>query len=620
MLLRKQLVYPHQKCHVKLPRAAMMPVEMVQPAPFVKQQKDYEVRELRQAPPLVAETGYSWFLNAVKDGKIERVEIAQNGSELRGYANGMEDVVLQVILPPHDSVTIPALLNHNVSVVVKRPQQPEWFDAQNLITLFFELTLMFAILRMVFFGFGGMGGGGGAGGNPFKNMIDSSARLDEEPKTGVTFADVAGCDNAKRDLMETVDFLKNPTKYTAIGAKMPKGVLMVGPPGTGKTRLARAVAGEAGVPFFSASGSEFIEMFVGVGSARIRSLFKRAQEKAPCIIFIDEIDAVGKKRGGGAFGGGGHEEHDQTINQLLTMMDGFTPSTGVVVIGATNRPEILDDALLRPGRFDRQVIVDLPDVVGREAILGIHVKNKPLSADVNLHKIAKVTVGFSGADLENLCNEACIYAARASRTEVTPADFDQALEKLTIGEERRTTLFTDEQRELIAYHEAGHALLGMAFHDFDRIRKISIVPRGSAGGATYFEPKHDTALVTRDYMEKQIMVALGGRIAEELVFGKHAVTNGASGDLMRVTEIAREMITEYGFSTKLAPMNFSSSEGLVAEIEEEVNNLVAELYEYAREIMDHNQATLHALAAELLEKETLYEEDIEKYMPVSESM
>lgn len=560
------------------------------------------------APPVLVEVPYSQFLKEVKHGDVKRVQIAQNGSELRAEMKDVESAKFQVVLPKDDTALMGTLLQKGVEVEIRRPVQPEWIDLQSGITYFFEFTLMFAILRMIF-----SGGVGGNGGNPFKSMIDSNAKLDEEPKTGVTFGDVAGCDNAKRDLMEVVDFLKNPAKYTEIGAKMPKGVLMIGPPGTGKTRLARAVAGEAGVPFFSCSGSEFIEMFVGVGSARIRSLFKRAQEKAPCIIFIDELDAVGRKRGGGMFGGG-HEEHDQTINQLLTMMDGFTPSSGIVVIAATNRPEILDDALLRPGRFDRQVSVELPDVVGREAILAIHTRNKKLESAVDLKKVARVTVGFSGADLENLCNEACIYAARGSRAQVTQDDFDKALDKLTIGEERRTNLFTAEQRELIAYHEAGHALMGIVLRDFDLIKKVTIVPRGPAGGVTYFEPKSETYLVTKQYLEHQIIVALGGRVAEELVFGSDQITNGASGDFMRVTQIARDMVVEYGFSSKLAPMNYNELDGMSTEVEFEVNNIVAELYDITKSIMERNEATLHALAAELLEKETLGEADLQKYI------
>lgn len=576
------------------------------------------------APPVVAEVGFSDFVKEMHDNKaeFERVDIAQDGSELRAYMKDPEFPALQVFLP-QDSIQslnaslITSLLESKIPFRIKRAAAPPWFDIQNMITMFFEFFLIFAIGRMIFASFTQ---GGGVGG--IQKFGESGAKLDEEPKTGTTFADVAGCDNAKQDLMETVDFLKNPAKYAQIGAKMPKGVLMVGPPGTGKTCLARAVAGEAGVPFFSCSGSEFIEMFVGVGSARVRSLFKRAQEKAPCIVFIDEIDAIGKKRGNGAFGGGGHEEHDQTINQLLTMMDGFTPSSGVVVIAATNRPEILDEALLRPGRFDRRVFVDLPDVIGREAILKIHTKNKVLSDDVELHKLAKITVGFSGADLENLCNEACINAARASRSHVCTADFDNALEKLTIGEERRTTLFTEAQRELIAYHEAGHALMGIILaENFDKIRKISIVPRGPAGGITYFEPAHEHGLASRQYLENQIVVALGGRVAEELVFGPEAVTNGAAGDFQRVTEIAREMIVDYGFSTTLAPMSLADTEGLAAEVDTEINNLVSELYDRTHNLMIQHEATLHALAAELLEKETMNEADIAKYLEVEgESM
>lgn len=591
--------------------ASVEHVQPVPPPPAVPGFGMFQRPAMRKAPPI--EVSYSEFLKEVKSprGDVKRVDITQDGSELRAYTSDPEFPAMQVFLPENDTTTVPALLKSKIMVRVRPAQPAPWFDVQNLIMYFFEFTLLFAVFRMFLNAV--TGGAGGMGGNPLRNMIDSSAKLDESPNTGVTFEDVAGCDNAKRDLMETVDFLKNPGKYTAIGAKMPKGILMVGPPGTGKTRLARAVAGEAGVPFFSCSGSEFIEMFVGVGSARVRSLFRRAQEKAPCIVFIDEIDAIGKKRGGGVFGGGGHEEHDQTINQLLTMMDGFTPSTGVVVIAATNRPEILDDALLRPGRFDRRVHVELPDVAGREAILRIHSRNKTLTADVDLHKIAKVTVGFSGADLENLCNEACIYAARASRTRVSPADFDQALEKLTIGEERSTTLFTEEQRELIAYHEAGHALLGMALANFDRIRKVSIVPRGPTGGITYFEPRNENGLASREYFENQIMVALGGRIAEELVYGANDVTNGASGDLARVTDIARDMVSEFGFSAGLAPMNLADMEGLAAEVDTEINNIVCELYAKATDLMEHHLATLHALAAELLEKETLGDEDLEKY-------
>lgn len=558
---------------------------------------------IRTAPAI--EISYSDFVKEVGEGGITRVELAQNNLELRAYTPVSDEIPIQVVLPAGNDVAA-RLLQRNVDVVVHKPQPV--FDFQMVFMYAFEFLILTMLVRMMF---GGMSGAG----SPFRNMGDSQARLDEEPKTGVTFDDVAGCDNAKRDLKETVDFLKNPEKYEKLGAKMPKGVLLVGQPGTGKTKLARAVAGEAEVPFFSCSGSEFIEMFVGVGSARVRSLFKRATEKAPCIIFIDEIDAIGKKRGNSAFGG--HEEHDQTINQLLTLMDGFTPSAGIVVIAATNRPEILDDALLRPGRFDRQVIVDLPDIDGRRQILDLYTKKKPIAEDVDITSLAKCTVGFSGAELENLCNEACIQAARRNSATVTTSDFDMALDKLTLGEERNRTLFDEHKRRVIAYHEAGHAVIALALKDnFDKIRKISIIPRGGTGGATYFEPQDEHGLVSREYLENQIMVALGGRIAEELVFEEGEVTNGASGDFMRVTELAREMITTFGFGS-LPPMNFSESEGMITEIEQEMNTLVEVLYDQARTIMLSNEELLHRIAEELLEKETMDEDDIDMVININ---
>lgn len=579
-----------------LHRVRVANVEYVQPAapPAIFQ----TFAPMRTAPTL--EIGYSDFIKQVDEGDVTRVELAQNNLELRAYTPISDEIPLQVVLPAENDV-VSRLLKKHVDIIVRKPLQV--FDFQNVFTYAFEFLLLAMIIRMLFFGPGG-------GNNPFRSMGETQAKLEDEPKTGVTFNDIAGCDNAKRDLMETVDFLKSPEKYLALGAKMPKGVLLVGPPGTGKTKLARAVAGEAGVPFFACSGSEFIEMFVGVGSARIRSLFQKAASKAPCIIFIDEIDAIGKKRGESFFGGG--SEHDQTINQLLTMMDGFTPTAGVVVIAATNRPDTLDDALLRPGRFDRTVLVDLPDVAGRRQILDIYTRSRPVSSDVALDKLAKVTVGFSGADLENLCNEACIYTARRNGKTITAEDFDMALEKLTIGEERNT-LVDEKQRKLVAYHEAGHAVLGLALRDFDKVRKISIVPRGGTGGATYFEPQSDMNLVSRDYLEHQIMVALGGRIAEELVFDDGEVTNGASGDFRRVTELAREMVTNFGFGN-LPPMSYEDCEGLVSEIELEMNNLVDKLYDDARSIMVCYEDMLHEIAEELLEKETMDEDDIQKYV------
>lgn len=551
------------------------------------------------APPI--EIAYSDFIQEMEHGGINKVEISQNALELRAYTPVSDEVPMHVALPEHNDI-VAQLLKHHVKVLVRRPIAQ--FDIGTMFLYAFQFLIFVIMLRMLF---GGMAGGGG---NPFKSMVDSNARLDENPQTGVTFNDVAGCDNAKRDLKETVDFLKQPDKYISLGAKMPKGVLLVGPPGTGKTKLAKAVAGEAGVPFFSCSGSEFIEMFVGVGSARIRSLFKRAGEKSPCIIFIDEIDAIGKKRGNNVFGG--HEEHDQTINQLLTLMDGFTPTEGVVVIAATNRPEILDEALLRPGRFDRQVVVDLPDIDGRRQILDIYFKGKPISETVSTSKLAKITVGFSGAELENLCNEACIYAARRDSKIIQDCDFDMAMEKLTIGEERNSNLFDEKKRRIIAYHEAGHAVIGLALNDFDKVRKISIVPRGSAGGVTYFEPLTELNLVSRSYLENQIMVCLGGRIAEELIFEDGEVTNGATNDFMRVSQIAQEMVVHFGFGN-LPPMSYSDHDLLSTEVEREVGILVDGLYEKAYNIILENEDVLHMIASDLLEKETLQEDDIAVY-------
>jgi cell division protease FtsH len=545
------------------------------------------------------------MIRQVQEGGIKRVDIAQNKTEMRAYTE--DDFPIQVVLP-EDTDVLSFLLENGVDIQVLRPHVAN--DVPNLLVMAMQIGIFVIMVRLA------LSMGAGAGNNMLKGIGASQAKLDEEPQTGVTFDDVAGAENAKQDLMEVVDFLKTPEKYFELGAKMPKGVLLVGPPGTGKTKLARAVAGEAGVPFFSCSGSEFIEMFVGVGASRVRDLFKRAQEKAPCIIFIDEIDAIGKQRGNGAFGGGGNDERDQTINQLLTLMDGFAPSTGVVVLAATNRPDILDDALLRPGRFDRQVRVDLPDLQGRTEILKIHARNKPISSDVSLESFARITVGFSGADLENLCNEASIYAARRNSKQIETTDFDKALEKLTIGEERRTALVSEEVRKIVAYHEAGHALLGMVLCDFDKIRKVSIVPRGSTGGATYFEPQEDRIdmnLVTREYLENQIMVSLGGRIAEELVFGKKRVTTGASGDFMQVASLAQQMVVQFGMSQTLAPMYLGECDGISSDIDVEIQDIVNTLYERAVDLMKSYEPQLHKLAQELLQKETLHEEDLDKY-------
>jgi cell division protease FtsH len=405
-----------------------------------------------------------------------------------------------------------------------------------------------------------MGGMGGMGG-PME-FGKSRSKFQEVPETGVTFKDVAGVDGAKLELREVVDFLKNPDKYTNLGAKIPKGCLLVGPPGTGKTLLAKAVAGEAGVPFFACSASEFVEMFVGVGASRVRDLFEKAKAKAPCIIFIDEIDAVGRQRGTGM--GGGNDEREQTINQLLTELDGFEGNTGVIVLAATNRPDVLDKALLRPGRFDRQVTVDRPDLAGRVRILKVHSKGKVLAGDVDLEKVARRTPGMTGADLQNLMNEAAIFAARRNLKEVSKEEIADALERIVAGVEKKGAVMSEKKRKLVAYHEAGHAIVGALLPDYDPVTKISIVPRGAAGGLTFFAPSEDrleSGLYSRSYLENQMAVALGGRIAEELIFGADNVTTGASNDFMQVTRTAKSMVTQVGFSEKLGQVAYGGGGG-----------------------------------------------------------
>ncbi|CAN1322822.1 ATP-dependent zinc metalloprotease FTSH 1, chloroplastic [Linum perenne] len=386
----------------------------------------------------------------------------------------------------------------------------------------------------------------------------SKSKFQEVPETGVTFADVAGADQAKLELQEVVDFLKNPDKYTALGAKIPKGCLLVGPPGTGKTLLARAVAGEAGTPFFSCAASEFVELFVGVGASRVRDLFEKAKSKAPCIVFIDEIDAVGRQRGAGL--GGGNDEREQTINQLLTEMDGFSGNSGVIVLAATNRPDVLDSALLRPGRFDRQVTVDRPDVSGRVKILqvSVHSRGKALAKDVDFEKIARRTPGFTGADLQNLMNEAAILAARRDLKEISKDEISDALERIIAGPEKKNAVVSEEKKKLVAYHEAGHALVGALMPEYDPVAKISIIPRGQAGGLTFFAPSEErleSGLYSRSYLENQMAVALGGRVAEEVIFGQENVTTGASNDFMQVSRVARQMVERFGFSKKIGQLN-----------------------------------------------------------------
>ena len=455
------------------------------------------------------------------------------------------------------------------------------------------------------------------------NFGKSKARLQMEPETKVTFGDVAGIEGAKLELTEVVDFLKNPDRFTAVGAKIPKGVLLVGPPGTGKTLLAKAVAGEASVPFFSISGSEFVEMFVGVGASRVRDLFEQAKKNAPCIVFIDEIDAVGRQRGAGL--GGGNDEREQTLNQLLTEMDGFEGNSGIIIVAATNRPDVLDSALMRPGRFDRQVTVDRPDYSGRLQILNVHAKSKTLSKAVDLDQVARRTPGFTGADLANLLNEAAILAARRELTEVSNDEVSDAIERIMVGPEKKDSVISEKRKKLVAYHEAGHAVVGAVMPDYDPVQKISIIPRGGAGGLTFFTPSEErmeSGLYSRSYLQNQMAVALGGRVAEEIIYGEDEVTTGASNDLKQVASVARQMITKFGMSDKLGPVALGRSQGgmflgrdisaerdfsedTAATIDSEVSVLVEIAYERAKKALNDNRQVLEELTAMLMETETV---------------
>lgn len=559
-----------------------------------------DMKGLPKAPAI--ETAFSDFMNDVKEDRIMYVHISQDLKQLT--ARTTEEIDEHVNLPRAFDI-VETLLENDIPVDVLTPAKTD--EVMNWAPILFQILVLYIMYRYVM----SMSGGGT---NGIRGFLKSKSDVTEEPTTGITFADVAGVDNAKVDLMEVVDFLKTPEKYSVVGAKVPKGVILHGPPGTGKTLLAKAVAGEAGVPFISCSGSEFIEMFVGVGASRLRDLFAKARQKAPCIIFIDEIDAIGKARGG-ANGSPGNDERDQTINQLLTMMDGFEDNAGVIVMAATNRLDILDEALLRPGRFDRRVSVELPDFNGRNAIMKVHAAGKPLGADVSLESWAKVTVGFSGAELANLINEAAIYAARFNSVQITTKHFELALEKMVLGEEKRSLVLTEQKKYVLAIHESGHALMAMLVNNYDTVRKVSIVPRGRSGGATYFEPSEnniDLALMTREYLENRIMVALGGRIAEEIVFGRDKVTTGASGDFMEVHKLAMQMVTQFGFNENLGAMYLGDARDS-KEVYVEMKNLVDGLYARATKVMKEQEFYLHRLAEALMIKETLSAEEVIEY-------
>ncbi len=498
----------------------------------------------QQAVPPVP---YSQFLEQVKEGNITKVDIYKSG-RIEGQTSAGSRFVTEA---PDDPGLVADLLDAGVQINAKPPEQPSllWQIIINWFPLFILIALWIFFMRQM------QGGGGGRGAMSFGK---SRARMLSEDQIKVNFQDVAGCEEAKEEVKELVDFLRDPSKFTKLGGKIPKGVLMVGQPGTGKTLLARAIAGEAKVPFFTISGSDFVEMFVGVGASRVRDMFEQAKKHAPCIIFIDEIDAVGRHRGAGL--GGGHDEREQTLNQLLVEMDGFEGTEGVIVIAATNRPDVLDPALLRPGRFDRQVVVGLPDVRGREQILKVHLRKVPLADDVQPSLIARGTPGFSGADLANLVNEAALFAARANKRLVDMEDMEKAKDKIMMGAERRSMVMKEEEKKLTAYHEAGHAIVGRLVPSHDPVYKVSIIPRGRALGVTMFLPEEDKYSNSKEQLESQISSLFGGRIAEELIFGSEKVTTGASNDIKRATELARNMVTKWGLSEKLGPLLYGEED------------------------------------------------------------
>ncbi len=593
-----------------------------------------------------SEISYSEFVQKVENGEIKSVTIAKDvvfaipesdknaetqSEQAKSPADdlasrfmapvGQETPVLQykVRIPDNDPKFYPLLEAADVEINLKKPQDGSALSALGsfLLPLFF-IGLIILILRGI-----------QQGGSAAMNFGKSRAKMMQENKVKVTFKDVAGIDEEKQELEEIVDFLKNAEKYTKLGAKIPKGVLLVGVPGTGKTLMAKAVAGEAGVPFFSISGSDFVEMFVGVGASRVRDLFEQAKKHQPCIIFIDEIDAVGRQRGAGM--GGGHDEREQTLNQLLVEMDGFDENTNIIVLAATNRPDILDNALLRPGRFDRQIIINRPDILGREQILNVHAKNKPLAKNVDLKVLAKRTPGFTGADLQNLLNEAALLSARHNNTEITMEHLDEAIDKVMAGPEKKSRIISDEEKENTAHHEVGHALLALLLDNCDPLHKVSIIPRGMALGITTVLPEKDHLTLKKNQLLDRITMTLGGRVAEEIIYGPENITTGASNDLEKVTAIARKMVTVYGMSDKMGNLQYGKSQEhvfmgrdfghsrdfsdeIAAEIDKEVKKIVDERYAIAKDLLLKNEDMLRKIARELLERETLDDTEFKEIM------
>ncbi len=573
------------------------------------------------AKPQPTTLSYSEFIEEVRSGRVREVIIDEN------FINGsnQEGASFKVIKPPvHDPKLLDDLYNHNVQISGKLPEQQSIWS--QLLIASFPIIIIIAVFMLFM---RQMQGGAGGKGGPM-SFGKSKARLLSEDQIQTTFADVAGVDEAKEDVQELVEFLRDPGKFQRLGGRIPRGILMVGQPGTGKTLLAKAIAGEAKVPFFSISGSDFVEMFVGVGASRVRDMFEQAKKQSPCIIFIDEIDAVGRHRGAGL--GGGHDEREQTLNQLLVEMDGFEPNDGIIVIAATNRPDVLDPALLRPGRFDRQVVVSLPDIRGREQILKVHMRKVPVADDVEPAIIARGTPGFSGADLANLVNEAALFAARSGNRLVAMIEFDRAKDKIMMGAERKTMVMSDKEKRNTAYHEAGHAIVGRLMPDHDPVYKVSIIPRGRALGITMFLPEEDRYSLSRQSVRSQICSLFGGRIAEQIILGSEFVTTGASNDIERATGLARNMVTKWGLSDRMGPIMYDEDDGEVflgmsagakpkphapdtaKAIDEEVRLIIDECYSEAKALIEDNIDKLHMMAESLIEFETLSSEQIDDIM------
>jgi len=565
-----------------------------------------------------SQTDYTTFLREAEQGNIREVRI-NNSGEIRGTKRSGE--AFQTFVPYFDDKLISDLVKNDVRVYGEPPEE------QSLLTsIFISWFPMLLLIGVWIFFMRQMQGGGGRGAMSFGK---SKARLLGEDQIKTTFADVAGCDEAKEDVSELVDFLRDPSKFQKLGGKIPKGVLMVGPPGTGKTLLAKAIAGEAKVPFFTISGSDFVEMFVGVGASRVRDMFEQAKKAAPCIIFIDEIDAVGRQRGAGL--GGGHDEREQTLNQMLVEMDGFEGHEGIIVIAATNRPDVLDPALLRPGRFDRQVVVGLPDIRGREQILKVHIRKVPVADNVEPSVIARGTPGFSGADLANLVNEAALFAARGNKRLVSMEEFEKAKDKIMMGSERKSMVMSEPEKEMTAYHEAGHAIVGRLVPEHDPVYKVSIIPRGRALGVTMYLPEQDRVSHSKQHLESMISSLFGGRIAEAIIYGDDKVTTGASNDIERATEIARKMVTQWGLSSKMGPMLYAEDEGEVflgksmskatnmsddtaRAIDAEIKSLIDRNYDRAQKILEDNIDILHTMKDALMKYETIDAKQIDDLM------